>query len=81
MDSHKQRVANILVLDASNDDFANFEKSFRTIPFERKLVHLDSGSQANDFLNGCGQFPDAKVPDLILLDSLQPGTGGMDLLK
>jgi two-component system response regulator len=60
----------ILVAEDDEDDFFFTARAFRKAP-DAKLVHVENGRQAIDYLAGRGQFSDRGAfpfPDVLLLD-------------
>lgn len=74
----------ILLVEASADDTAFFERSIEEFKPEVKIFPVSDGQEAIDYLRGDdvfrnrSQFP---LPSLMILDLLLPKISGLDVLR
>ncbi|WP_153797846.1 response regulator [Foetidibacter luteolus] len=74
----------ILLVEDSQDDAELVIRALRKINLANKLIHLEDGQQALDFLFAEGMFSGRKLmerPKLIVLDLKMPRVDGIETLK
>src|ERR1051325_611876 len=74
----------ILLVEDSLDDAEMTIRSLKKINLANKLVHLEDGQEALDFLFAKGKFANrelTKKPKLILLDLKMPKVDGIEVLR
>lgn len=71
----------ILYVDDSADDLFFMQQAFKELGLPNKLIGVESGQEAIDYLNRVGEFKDWPLPRLVLLDLNMPGKSGFEVLK
>src|SRR4051812_33355427 len=74
----------VLVADDADADFFLLHRAFVNAGYSHTLVHVRSGSEAIQYLEGKGPYNDRgryPFPDLVILDAKMPGGSGMDVLR
>ena len=74
----------ILLVEDSLDDAELTIRALRKINLANKLIHLEDGQEALDFLFAKGRFSDRALmdrPKLIVLDIKMPRVDGIEVLK
>jgi CheY-like chemotaxis protein len=74
----------ILLVEDNPNDAELTIRALRKQNLANRLVHLQDGEEALDFLFGTGQFKDRdidKLPKVILLDIKMPRVDGISVLK
>lgn len=71
---------NILLVEDNPGDIRMIRKAARNTDIEARLHVARDGYEAWRFLRREGEFADAPVPDLVLLDLNLPGRDGRELL-
>jgi CheY-like chemotaxis protein len=70
---------NILLVENDYVDTMNVQRVFKKINLRHELVIARNGQEGLDILEK--EYPDGKVPDLILLDLNMPKMNGLEFLK
>ena len=76
----KTRIAEILLVDDSEDDVYLTREAFDAAKLRVNLHHVDNGEKCLQFLRRQGPYADAPTPDLILLDMHMPVMNGHEVL-
>ena len=76
----KTRIAEILLVDDSEDDVFLTREAFDAAKLRVNLHHVDNGEKCLQFLRRQGPYADAPTPDLILLDMHMPVMNGHGVL-
>jgi two-component system, response regulator len=74
----------ILLVEDNPDDAALTIRSLKKLNFANKLVHLEDGAEAIDFIFGLGKYegqPLNKTPRVIFLDINMPKVSGLQVLE
>src|SRR3954469_2773170 len=74
----------ILLVDDNHDEAELTIRSLRKIDAHTKLIHIDDGAEALDFIFARNKYADRKVeqsPKMILLDLKLPKVNGLEILK
>lgn len=74
----------ILLVEDNPGDAEITIRALRRKNFDNKLVHLENGADALDYIFGYGQYADhtvSSMPKVILLDLNMPKIGGMEVLQ
>lgn len=74
----------ILYAEDEETDAFFIERAFRQAGISQRLVIVNSGQQAIDYLAGKGEYADRTrhpLPRLVLLDLNMPGRSGLEVLK
>jgi CheY-like chemotaxis protein len=74
----------ILLIEDNPDDAALTIRSLKKLNFANKLVHLEDGAEAIDFIFGFGKYkgqPMDKAPKVIFLDINMPKVSGLQVLE
>ena len=82
MDSHREPC--ILLVEDNPDDVALTRRALAKNRIVNRLIVVQDGADARDYLFGVGQHEGrdvCEVPELILLDLKIPKIGGLDLLR
>ena len=83
MDFTNSIANSILIVEDSEDDFYITERTFTKAGLMNKLVRVNSGDEALDFLFCRGDYSrntQADLPGIILLDLKLPGISGQEVL-
>ena len=76
--------AEILLVEDNMDDAALTIRALKKVNLANKLVHLEDGQQALDFLFSKGAFENRELtrqPKVILLDIKMPKVDGIEVLR
>lgn len=76
--------AEILLVEDNMDDAALTIRALKKVNLANKLVHLEDGQQALDFLFSKGEFENRELtrqPKVILLDIKMPKVDGIEVLR
>jgi len=73
--------ARILVIEDNASDVFLLERALRNQNFSFELVHLLDGGEALAFIRQQGQYADAPIPDLILMDLNLSKYTGEEILR
>jgi two-component system, response regulator len=74
----------ILLIEDNHDEAELTIRSLRKIDLHSKLVHIDDGAEALDFLFARNKYSSRQVnnaPKMILLDLKLPKVNGLEILK
>lgn len=74
----------ILLVEDNPGDAEITIRALKKNNFANKLVHLENGADALDYIFGGGQYADntlVSMPKVILLDLNMPKIGGMEVLR
>ena len=74
----------ILLVEDNHKDAEMTIRALRKVNLANKLVHVENGEQALDFLFGHGEYEERKnatPPRVILLDIKMPKVDGIEVLK
>ena len=74
----------ILLVEDNHDEAELTIRSLRKIDAHSKLIHIDDGAEALDFIFGRNKYAERKVdhpPKMILLDLKLPKVNGLEILK
>lgn len=71
---------NILLVEDDPDDVAFVRRAFATVWADCQLHVVSNGEIALSFLRNEGEFADAPLPDLVLLDLNMPRKNGYEVL-
>jgi two-component system response regulator len=74
----------ILLVEDNPDDAALTIRSLKKLNFANKLIHLEDGAEAIDFIFGSGKYegqPMDKAPKVIFLDINMPKVSGLQVLE
>lgn len=71
---------NILLVEDDPDDVAFVRRAFATVWADCQLHVVSNGEMALSFLRNEGEFADAPLPDLVLLDLNMPKKNGYEVL-
>jgi two-component system response regulator len=74
----------ILLVEDNHDEAELTIRSLRKIDAHTKLIHIDDGAEALDFIFARNKYADRKVeqsPKMILLDLKLPKVNGLEILK
>ena len=70
----------ILIAEDQETDAFFIEQAFGQAKIENEVYWVKDGQEVLDFLNKCGNYPDAPCPDLIFLDIKMPKKDGHETL-
>lgn len=73
--------ANILYVEDNQADAYFVKQGFKNSKIKIDLNVLEDGDKALEYLKGLSEYPDASLPDLILLDLNLPRVDGHTVLK
>jgi CheY-like chemotaxis protein len=79
--SEDSRGLRVLLADDNEDDVVLIQEAFRECPHVRIVGIVPDGGRALDFLQHRGEYLDAPVPQLVLLDINMPGKNGFETLR
>ncbi|MEJ0029074.1 MAG: response regulator [Bacteroidota bacterium] len=74
----------ILLVEDNHDEAELTIRSLRKIDSHSKLIHIDDGAEALDFIFARNKYSNRKVdhsPKMILLDLKLPKVNGLEILK
>jgi len=74
----------IVLVEDSVDDAEITIRALKKVNLANKLIHLEDGSEALDFLFGTGKFTGRELtakPKLLLLDIKMPKVDGIEVLR
>lgn len=74
----------ILLIEDNHDEAELTIRSLKKINLHSKLVHIDDGAEALDFIFARNKYADrvsSNVPKVILLDLKLPKVNGLEILK
>jgi two-component system, chemotaxis family, response regulator Rcp1 len=74
------RVAEILLVEDSEDDVFLTQEAFESASLRVNLHHVDNGEKCLQFLRKEGPYASVPTPDLILLDIHMPVMNGHEVL-
>ncbi len=79
-DTQMDGVVDILLVEPNPGDTRLFTENFRDAKLLNTIHSVSDGESALEFVRQRGEYADAPVPDIILLEPQLPGTSGMDVL-
>lgn len=71
----------ILLVEPNSGDSRLFSESFADAKIVNTIYAVSSGEEALDFVHQRGEYPDAPLPSVVLLDPQLPGTSGEEVLS
>ena len=71
----------ILLVEDNEGDILLTREALDEAKILTKLTVVRDGKEAMDFLTGQGKYPDAKMPDMVLLDVNLPKKNGHEVLQ
>lgn len=74
------RSAEILLVEDNEDDVYLTRRAFKSASVPVNLHHVDNGAKCLAYLRREGEFADAPVPDLVLLDINMPVMDGREVM-
>lgn len=77
----ESRVAEILLVEDSEDDVFLTREAFEAASLRVNLSHVDNGEKCLQYLRKQGPYAAAVTPDLILLDMHMPVMDGYEVLS
>jgi DNA-binding response OmpR family regulator len=75
------RITRILVVEDNVSDVFLLDRALKKQDFPFELIHLPSGDSALAFIRGEGEYANATLPDLILVDLNLSKYSGEDILR
>lgn len=75
------KIPNILLVEDDPNDVEITQRAFDKLGLECELNVVDNGIKALQYLFREGDYANAKVPDLVLLDINLPFKSGLDVLR
>ena len=77
---NKRRQAEILLIEDNKGDVILAQKAFSKAHTPNRITVANNGIQAMEILNRHGEYANAPVPDIILMDLNLPKKNGKDVL-
>jgi len=78
--NHPERGVDILLVEDDEGDVLMTREAFEHYKIRNTLHVVTDGEQAIEFVRRSGEFTDAPVPGLIMLDLNLPRRGGLEVL-
>lgn len=79
--SDESRDLRVLLAEDNEDDVILIQEAFRECAHVRIVGIVPDGGRALDFLQRRGEYLDAPLPQLVLLDINMPGKNGFETLR